>query len=52
LTRVTVEITPRKAGCDLTLTHEHAPAERREETAGRWTGILYGLGVMLASMEP
>jgi uncharacterized protein YndB with AHSA1/START domain len=49
VTRVTVEITPRKSGCELVLTHANVPAERVEQTEARWTGILYGLGVTLAS---
>lgn len=49
VTRVTVAITPRRSGCELTLTHEYVPVERAEQTEARWTGILYGLGVMLAS---
>jgi uncharacterized protein YndB with AHSA1/START domain len=48
VTRVTVEIAPRKAGCDLALTHENVPADRAEHTEARWTGILYGLGATLA----
>lgn len=49
VTRVTVEITPRRSGCELILTHAHVPPERMERTEARWTGILYGLGVTLAS---
>jgi uncharacterized protein YndB with AHSA1/START domain len=47
ITRVTVEIAPRKGGCELALTHADVPAERAEHTEARWSGILYGLGVML-----
>jgi uncharacterized protein YndB with AHSA1/START domain len=48
-TRVTVEIAPLKSGSELTLTHENVPPEQATETEGRWTGILYGLGLMLSS---
>jgi hypothetical protein len=44
-----VEIAPRKRGCELTLTHECVPQERAADLEGRWTGILYGLGMMLDS---
>jgi uncharacterized protein YndB with AHSA1/START domain len=47
LTRVGVEIAPLATGCELVLTHENVPGERAEDTAARWTGILYGLGVTL-----
>ncbi|MGB8434628.1 MAG: SRPBCC family protein [Burkholderiales bacterium] len=49
VTRVTVAITPRKSGCELALTHENVPAARAEHAEARWTGILYGLGVTVAS---
>jgi uncharacterized protein YndB with AHSA1/START domain len=48
-TRVVVEITPLKAGCELTLIHEDVPRHYADHTEGRWTGILYGLGVTLDS---
>jgi len=48
-TRVTVEITPLKTGCELTLLHEDVPPHYADHTEGRWTGILYGLGVTLDS---
>lgn len=48
-TRVTVDIAPRKRGCELTLTHECVPDEHANDVEGRWTGILYGLGVTLDS---
>jgi uncharacterized protein YndB with AHSA1/START domain len=47
VTRVTVEIVPLKNGCELTLTHENVPLDHAEHIEGRWTGILYGLGVTL-----
>ena len=48
-TRVTVEIAPLKSGSELTLIHEDVPPEHASETAARWTGILYGLGVTLTA---
>jgi len=48
-TRVMVEITPLKTGCELTLVHEDVPPHYADHTEGRWTGILYGLGVTLDS---
>jgi uncharacterized protein YndB with AHSA1/START domain len=48
-TRVTVEIAPLKAGCELTLVHEDVPRHYADYTEGRWTGILYGLDVTLDS---
>jgi uncharacterized protein YndB with AHSA1/START domain len=49
VTRVIVEIEPRETRCKLSLTHEDLPADRAHDTEARWTGILYGLGVTLAS---
>ena len=49
ITRVTVEIAPLKKGCELKLTHENVPHDRASHIEGRWTGILYGLGVTLDS---
>ena len=48
-TRVTVEIAALRSGSELTLIHENVPPEHANETEGRWTGILYGLGLTLAS---
>jgi uncharacterized protein YndB with AHSA1/START domain len=50
-TRVTAEISPRKAGCELALTHEDVPPDRAGETEARWTGILYGLSETLDSLR-
>lgn len=47
ITRVTVEIAPLRKGCALQLTHENVPQEHASRVEGRWTGILYGLGVTL-----
>jgi uncharacterized protein YndB with AHSA1/START domain len=49
ITRVMVEIVPVKKGCALTVTHENVPPNYASRTEGRWTGILYGLGVTLDS---
>jgi len=49
ITRVMVEIAPLKKGCELKLTHESVPQHRASHIEGRWTGILYGLGVTLDS---
>ena len=51
-TRVIVEIAPLKKGCVLTLTHENVPQEHASHVEGRWTGILYGLGVTLDPIFP
>jgi uncharacterized protein YndB with AHSA1/START domain len=47
ITRATVEITPLKTGCELTLVHEDVPSDCADDTETRWTGILYGRGVTL-----
>jgi uncharacterized protein YndB with AHSA1/START domain len=52
VTRVTVEIALLKKGCELTVTHENVPRSHAEPMEGRWTGILYGLGVTLDSAVP
>jgi len=49
ITRVMVEIAARKNGCELVLTHENVPPDYANYTKGRWTGMLYGLGVTLDS---
>jgi uncharacterized protein YndB with AHSA1/START domain len=51
VTRVTVEITPRKTGCELALTHEQTPPDDSGQTEGRWTGVLYGLDETLNSLR-
>jgi len=45
--RVSVEVAPRGSGCALTLTHEDVPGEHAAQARDRWSGILYGLGMML-----
>ncbi|HLB15517.1 MAG TPA: SRPBCC domain-containing protein [Burkholderiales bacterium] len=47
--RVTVDISPLKTGCEIALTHESVPRDDANQTEGRWTGILYGLGATLGS---
>ena len=48
--RVTVEVSPMKKGSTVRLTQEKVPVEHAGRAAGRWSGILYGLGVTLADM--
>jgi len=47
VTRVGVEITPQRNGCELTLTHENVPLHDAVDIEGRWTGVLYGLDATL-----
>jgi uncharacterized protein YndB with AHSA1/START domain len=49
ITRVTVAIASAAKGCLLELTHENIPRPYAGYVEGRWTGILYGLGVTLDS---
>ncbi len=42
-TRVSVDIVPLGAGCELTLTHEGVPPEWADRTREGWTMILAGL---------
>jgi uncharacterized protein YndB with AHSA1/START domain len=49
ITRVTVAMAPRARGCALKLFHENVPRGLAGYVEGRWTGILYGLGVTLDS---
>jgi uncharacterized protein YndB with AHSA1/START domain len=49
ITRVTVAIAPLAKGCALEVTHENIPRACAGYVEGRWTGILYGLGVTLDS---
>jgi len=48
-TLVTVQIEARAAGCDLAVTHENLPLDLACGMEARWTGMLYGLNVTLAS---
>jgi len=47
ITRVAVAISPLAKGCALNLTHENVPRAHASYVEGRWTGILYGLGLTL-----
>ncbi len=47
ITRVTVAIAALKKGCALDLIHENVPRDYASYLEGRWTGILYGLGVTI-----
>lgn len=47
LTRVTIEIVPTGAGCELTLTHEGVLPDYASGTETGWTGILDALAGML-----
>jgi uncharacterized protein YndB with AHSA1/START domain len=47
ITRVAVAIAPLAKGCTLKLTHENVPRAHANYVEGRWTGILYGLGLTL-----
>jgi uncharacterized protein YndB with AHSA1/START domain len=46
-TRVSVEFTRHHTGCELTLMHDGLPADCTAHVEARWTGMLYGLGVVL-----
>src|SRR5215470_13975131 len=47
VTRVTTDIIPLAQRCALTLTHENLPSDRTRYMEARWTGMLYGLGLIL-----
>jgi uncharacterized protein YndB with AHSA1/START domain len=46
-TRVSVTFTPRDTGCKLRLMHDGLSANGVARMEARWTGMLYGLGVVL-----
>lgn len=50
-TCVNVEIVPLGNGCELTLIHEGVSPHDASHTEGRWSGILYGLGVTLGTRD-
>jgi uncharacterized protein YndB with AHSA1/START domain len=52
LSRVTIEIVPRGAGCELRLTHEIDPkwADYKDRTEAGWTTILDGFAGVLGSI--
>jgi uncharacterized protein YndB with AHSA1/START domain len=49
ITRVAVAFAPVAKGCMLEVIHENIPRPHAGYVEGRWTGILYGLGVTLDS---
>ena len=51
ITRVTVAIASHSSGSRLRLIHENVPDVSASNVNDRWTGILYGLGVTLASAD-
>lgn len=48
ITRVAAEFVPLKTGCELVVTHDRLPPRLAGAMQARWTGVLYGLGVLLA----
>jgi len=48
-TRITIEIVPQGAGCELTLFHEGVPPEWADATKGGWNSMLGGLEPALRS---
>ena len=48
ITRVTAQFSPLGAGCELVVTHDRLPPHLADAMQARWTGMLYGLGVVLA----
>lgn len=50
-TRVSVDIVPDGAGCNLTLTHEHVLPEWADRTKQGWTMILGGLAGQLEQVD-
>jgi uncharacterized protein YndB with AHSA1/START domain len=52
ISTVTIDIAPRRSGCALVLRHQPVPSCERQRTEARWTGILYGLELMLDAEIP
>lgn len=53
VTCVTVEfIGASRRGCTLELVHDGVPREQASAIAGRWHGMLYGLGKTLEALRP
>src|SRR5262245_36154170 len=50
VTRVTAEIVPLGAGCEVRLVHEDVPPGQTSRVEGRWIGMLHGLGKTLESV--
>lgn len=48
-TRVTIDLVPRGAGCELTLTHEGVLPDYEKPTLSGWTGILELLATTLSN---
>jgi len=46
-TRVSVEFVPLPTGCELTLVQESVLPGDAAHTEGRWSGMLYGLAILL-----
>jgi uncharacterized protein YndB with AHSA1/START domain len=44
---VTIDIVERRNGCELVLSQRPVSPLERKQIEGRWTGILYGLGLVL-----
>ncbi len=51
MTRVTIEIAPSGAGCDLTLTNDDVPADYADRNADGWSRILGGLVPALSGVK-
>ena len=49
VTRVTVDIRAPKLGATLEVVHENVPTRLVPRVKGRWTGMLYGLRLLLGS---
>jgi uncharacterized protein YndB with AHSA1/START domain len=47
-TQVTADFLPARLGCELVVTHDRLPPQLAGAMQARWTGMLYGLGVLLA----
>ena len=47
ITRVAVAFATAAQGCTLNVIHEDLPTAQADYMEGRWTGMLYGLGVTL-----
>lgn len=47
ITRVTADFVPLRTGCELVVTHDRLPPRFAEAMKARWTGMLYGLGLLL-----
>ncbi len=51
VTRVSIDLRPLPAGCELMLTHEGVPAEWLDPTRAGWGQIADGLAALLAKNE-